>query len=522
MLTTGTKGPIDENDNRLIPAYWRSEEELYRKYVDDKYAGNLNAIAATRDGPSSAEDVAAFRRFLTTLPSYLYACGFRQPPSGVDSRLNALYQAWLRERFGSIEALNAAYIEEDTSFETVLPPNEAYARPHWQPALGPKWDDWQLFKATLPIEFRLPVTTRALYQDFMRAEYRFSFDSMPRELRGSAAGFDELEVPASGPGLAAFEARGLPGRYRLQSVEERWLEFTGRANAPRVSKPGTPSPLRGTSPTRGRSPGDLPLAGQVTESHRELDPIVGGAGVRLPIEAYERTTVHETAGALRREFATRNYAYVLRYLTINGHALWTTIIYCGLAIVTTLGVNGLAAYALSRYPIRASGKILVFLLATMAFPAEVTMIPNFLLLKNLHLLNTFAALVLPGAASGFMIFMLKGFFDSLPIELFEAASLDGAPEITMLRRIAIPLSRPVFGYFALVTFMGAYGTFLYAFLVAQDRRMWTVMVFLYQLSGSAPKYVMMAAFTLAALPTLIVFLLAQRTIMRGIVLPSER
>jgi len=92
----------------------------------------------------------------------------------------------------------------------------------------------------------------------------------------------------------------------------------------------------------------------------------------------------------------------------------------------------------------------------------------------------------------------------------------------MLRRIAIPLSRPVFGYFALVTFMGAYGTFLYAFLVAQDRRMWTVMVFLYQLSGSAPKYVMMAAFTLAALPTLIVFLLAQRTIMRGIVLPSER
>jgi multiple sugar transport system permease protein len=121
-----------------------------------------------------------------------------------------------------------------------------------------------------------------------------------------------------------------------------------------------------------------------------------------------------------------------------------------------------------------------------------------------------------------MIFMLKGFFDSLPPELFEAASLDGAPESTMLRRIALPLSKPVFGYFALITFVASYGTFLYAFLVAQDRRMWTVMVFLYQLSGSAPKYVMMAAFTLAALPTLLVFLLAQRMIMRGIVLPSER
>ena len=531
MVTSGAKGPIDQNDNRLIPAYWSSGEELYRKYVDDKYAGDLNAIAATRGGPDSPADVAAYRGFLATLPSDLFLCGFRQPPSGVDSRLNTRYQAWLRERFGSIEALNTTYIEEDNSFETVLPPTEAFARLRWRPSAGPKWDDWQIFKKSLPIEFRLPVTTRALYQNFMRAEYRFSFESMPRELRSGATGFDQLEVPPSGPSLAAFEARGLPDRFRVQSVETRWQEFKAtrvlplRGGVPAAKREGVgvdsedrgqpPDQALSTSPppaNQGHAPGETPA----------IDPVAAAAGIRLPTEAYERATVHESAGGLRREFATRNYAFVLRYLTVNGHALWTTIIYCGLAIVTTLGVNGLAAYALSRYPIRASGKILVFLLATMAFPAEVTMIPNFLLLKNLHLLNTFAALVLPGAASGFMIFMLKGFFDSLPIELFEAAALDGAPETTMLRRIAIPLSRPVFGYFALTTFMGAYGTFLYAFLVAQDRRMWTVMVFLYQLSGSAPKYVMMAAFTLAALPTLIVFLLAQRTIMRGIVLPSER
>jgi multiple sugar transport system permease protein len=75
---------------------------------------------------------------------------------------------------------------------------------------------------------------------------------------------------------------------------------------------------------------------------------------------------------------------------------------------------------------------------------------------------------------------------------------------------------------ALLAFMGAYGAFLYAFLVCQDSKMWTLMVFVYQLQQTAPKAVTMAAVTLAALPTLIVFLLAQRVVMRGIVLPSER
>ncbi|MER3496281.1 MAG: ABC transporter permease, partial [Chloroflexota bacterium] len=175
-----------------------------------------------------------------------------------------------------------------------------------------------------------------------------------------------------------------------------------------------------------------------------------------------------------------------------------------------------------RYPVRASGRILIFLLATLAFPAEVAMIPSFLLLKDLGLLNTFAALVLPTAASGYMIFLLKGFFDSLPPELFEAGQLDGAPETTLMMRVALPLSRPVLGYLALTAFMASYGAFIYAFLVAQDQKMWTLMVWLYQLQTSAPKAVTMAALALAALPTVLVFLLAQRVIMRGIVLPGER
>jgi multiple sugar transport system permease protein len=226
--------------------------------------------------------------------------------------------------------------------------------------------------------------------------------------------------------------------------------------------------------------------------------------------------------AIRRGFVTRNFEYVLDYILLNGRTVWNTAFFCLLAIATQLIVNPLAAYALSRYPVRQSGQILIFLLATMAFPAEVAMIPSFLLLKDLGLLNTFAALVLPTAASGYMIFLLKGFFDSLPQELFEAGQLDGAKETMMMLRIALPLSKPVLGYLALVAFMSAYSAFIYAFLIAQDQQMWTLMVWIYQLQNLAPKSVMMAALTLAALPTLAVFLLAQNVIMRGIVLPDER
>jgi len=242
----------------------------------------------------------------------------------------------------------------------------------------------------------------------------------------------------------------------------------------------------------------------------------------LPIASAEQGFVSTNKNDLKREYASRNFRFVLDYILLHGRAVWNTIIFCGLAVLTQLIVNPLAAYALSRYPIKASGKILLFLLATMAFPAEVAMIPSFLMLKDLGLLNTFAALILPSAASGYMIFLLKGFFDSLPPELFEAGQLDGAKEHTLMAKVAIPLSRPVLGYLALMAFMGSYSTFMFAFLVIQDQKMWTLMVWVYQLQTTAPKSVVMAALALAALPTLLVFLFAQRVIMKGIVLPGER
>ena len=161
-------------------------------------------------------------------------------------------------------------------------------------------------------------------------------------------------------------------------------------------------------------------------------------------------------------------------------------------------------------------------MATMAFPAMVTQIPSFLMLRQLHLLNTFAALILPGMANGFSIFLLKGFFDSLPRELYESAQLDGAGEWTMFWHLTMSLSKPILAVIALGAFTGAYSNFMFAFVVCQDQKMWTMMVWLYQLQSMSGRGVMYASLIIAAIPTFLIFAFCQNIIMRGIVVPSEK
>lgn len=476
MISTGFKGPTDENDNSLVPKFWFNNAELGDKYVHDKYKQDASAIASTRTGPTAPpERIEMYGKFLMSLSPLEWKAGFGLGPNQVTGRLDTIYQAWLRKRFnGDIDAYNKAYLEEQTTFDAATTPAELLDRAKWAPKPGVRWDDWILFKSSLPAEFRVPVLSRQLFQSFVKSKYKNQFDQVPADIKGTATKFEQLDLPSAGPFLAEFRKIWLPPRYQAQSVEDKWTAMAG---------PNVP----------------------------------------MPIEAFEQATLAKQAGSVRSEMGGRNFRYVLSFILLHGRALWNTAIFALLMIAAQVIINPLAAYALSRYPIKASAKILLFLLATMAFPAEVAMIPSFLLLKGLGLLNTFAALVLPTAASGYMIFLLKGFFDSLPQELFEAGQLDGAKESTLMLRIAIPLSKPVLGYLALLAFMSAYGSFLYAFLVAQDQKMWTLMVYIYQLEQmSAPRSVLMAALTLAAIPTLVIFLLCQRVIMRGIVLPGER
>lgn len=219
-----------------------------------------------------------------------------------------------------------------------------------------------------------------------------------------------------------------------------------------------------------------------------------------------------------------NYRLVGQYLFQRGRAFLNTLILVLLTVLAHLTVNPLAAYALSRFRLAGTERILLFLLATMAFPTAVTAIPGFLLVRDLGLLNTFAALVLPTVASGMSIFILKGFFDALPRELYEAAAIDGASEWTVFRKITLPMTTPILAVNALNSFIAAYNAWEWAFLVCQEKSHWTLAVWMYQMSqqmGGQP-WCVMAGFVLVSIPTAVVFLACQKVILRGIVLPSMK
>jgi multiple sugar transport system permease protein len=219
-----------------------------------------------------------------------------------------------------------------------------------------------------------------------------------------------------------------------------------------------------------------------------------------------------------------NYRTVLDFLVFNGNAVGVTLILIIMTLAFTLTVNPLAAYALSRFNIRGQDKILLFLLATMAFPAMVSAIPAYLLMRDIGLLNTFWALVVPGAANGMSIFILKGFFDSLPMELFEAATLDGAGEMQIFRMVAMPLVKPILAINCLTAFVIAYNGWQWALIICQDKSMWTIAVWLYQASQwwvDSP-WIVSAGFVIASVPTFIIFLSTQKIILRGIIIPSMK
>ena len=222
--------------------------------------------------------------------------------------------------------------------------------------------------------------------------------------------------------------------------------------------------------------------------------------------------------------AVANYRLVGDYLFLRGRAFANTIFLVVLSILASLTVNPLAAYALSRFRLACTEKILLFLLATMAFPAAVTAIPGFLLIRDLGLLNSFAALVLPTVASGMSIFILKGFFDALPRELYEAASIDGAGEWTVFMKITLPMTTPILAVNALNSFIHAYSSWEWAFLVCQKESHWTLAVWMYQMSQTFAHqpWCVMAGFVVVSIPTAAVFLLCQKVILRGIVLPSMK
>jgi ABC-type glycerol-3-phosphate transport system permease component len=262
--------------------------------------------------------------------------------------------------------------------------------------------------------------------------------------------------------------------------------------------------------------------GNIEELNQQWGLIYPENAVPLPVEQIEYYTMLEHKADIKWEFIKRNYAMVLGQMFNDARSLRNTLIYCLLSILMAITVNPLAAYALSRFKPKLTYQVIMLFMLTMAFPAMVMGIPNFLMLKKLNLLNTFWALILPAAADGYFIFLLKGFFDSLPKELYESARIDGAGEFRMFWQFTLYLSKPILAVIALSSFNAAYRNFLFAFIVCQDQSMWTLMVHIYELMQRASLQVGYAALVIAAIPTLAIFIFFQNIIIKGIVVPMEK
>lgn len=217
---------------------------------------------------------------------------------------------------------------------------------------------------------------------------------------------------------------------------------------------------------------------------------------------------------------TENFRNVLGKIEEFPIWRWTfNSVFVSLAVTfLVLTVDALAAFAYSRLRWAGRDRIFGLLVATMLVPGQVLLIPLYLLIRKLGIFDTYAALILPASASAFGVFLLRQFFLTIPMELEEAARLDGCGPLGILRHVILPLSKPALATLGIFTFMGTWNAFEGPLLFTDSTAMRTlpVGITIFQGRYNIEYGPMMAAAALAAIPVTIAFLLFQRHIIKGI------
>lgn len=186
--------------------------------------------------------------------------------------------------------------------------------------------------------------------------------------------------------------------------------------------------------------------------------------------------------------------------------------------IINMFICSLAGYAFAKLKFIGRDKLFYLFLATVMIPGQVTMIPSFMVLRKLGLLNSYFGLIIPGSASVFGIFLVRQFMLSLPDDLLDAARIDGCNEFHIYWHIILPLLRPVLVTIALFSFMGAWNDFLWPLIVMTSESMYTIPVALAMLNGehNTEWALLMAGAVIVTLPVLILFISLQRYFIEGI------
>lgn len=574
MISGSVRSEMDEADLSLTPPFLVDQTMLYRRFLETKYNEDVDALNRSHRSlsmrfldarlpkPIPAGLLDEFKSFLaeTKIPEHWRLAG------GIDSKKN------LPERLREMQKLLEARYHNDV---------QAFAHdmgspiPNWislrlQPVpdwMNPTYEyqDNPLYAAYFEVADRAPaaeqqlmnITGRFLEREIFTNYDRNNTDDYNKAHAHPLKSYDDFVLPPVVPSQDDPKLReewltfvrkdlnpafvtlvNVPLDLYRQFLRERYqtiaqLNKSWDDRIPSFDAINLPAGewLRGV---RRVDYVDF-LQQQSPEAYRIVGPEYawrdwltrehpGGnfANMNMPMEQLEWEYAIKHSRELRETYCLRNFRMVFGELILQGTAVRNTMILCALAVCVACFINPLAAYGLSRYRLAGTYNILLILMATVAFPPMVTLIPNFIVLREAHLLNTFVALVLPFAANGYLIFLLKCFFDSLPRELYEAAAIDGASELRIFWQITMSLSKPILAVVALDAFNAAYTMFLYALIVCPRPDMWVQTVWLSQFQTRAPMGAVFASVLVMCIPTLLIFIFAQRIIIRGIVVPTEK
>jgi multiple sugar transport system permease protein len=194
-------------------------------------------------------------------------------------------------------------------------------------------------------------------------------------------------------------------------------------------------------------------------------------------------------------------------------------------VVLNVATAAMVGYVLGRRRVPGEKFWTLGIVATLMLPKQVLMIPLYLVLARMHLLNSYAALILPFAVDAFSVFLVRQFVSQLPLELEEAARVDGASDWLVFRRVVLPLLKPVLAVVAIQSFLTNWNSFLFPLIFVDSDRLRTLPVGLALLSQSEHSVdwsFLMAGSTLASLPVLAVFVTFQRQILSGLLAGAEK
>ncbi len=207
-----------------------------------------------------------------------------------------------------------------------------------------------------------------------------------------------------------------------------------------------------------------------------------------------------------------------------GRYLANSILLAAAATALSLVFNVMAGYAFAKLRFRGRERLFRLMLGALVIPGQVAMVPLFLLLKHMGLVNTYGGVIVPALASIFGIFLVRQYALSIPDDLLEAARIDGASEWKIFAAVVVPLLKPIIVTLAVFTLLGTWNDFMWPLIVLSDQNLYTLPVALASLSREhvQDNELMMAGSVLTTLPVLIVFLALQRYYMQGLMMGAVK